>query len=339
MIIKVEIFARITLLLLLVLSAKAWADRVDDGLDAYREGDYELAFEQWAAAAEQDDPVGQYNLAVLYYNGDGVETNYKKAHQWFLRSAKQGYADAQYDLGTMYMLGEGTNQDYAVGLTWLRKSADQQYGPAMLELGKAYHHGTGLRQHLPSALRWYYQGQDAGADDAEELIEALYTDLFPSPPKAWSAEPIKISRTTAAPGADSIHSNALELERIYKQDKTDTRLSIIIGTQQAQLSELNARLHAKANDKKTRDEHGALKQAHIVALRYAGHHGMRFNNDRGAAIGAVIEINDGLIVGIGQPDEKTLSKDDINTFFKRIDLHLIQETLREHKHASPTSDD
>jgi TPR repeat protein len=39
-----------------------------------------------------------------------------------------GYADAQYNLALMYNNGEGVPQDYALAVEWYRKAAEQGYG-------------------------------------------------------------------------------------------------------------------------------------------------------------------------------------------------------------------
>ena len=41
------------------------------------------------------------------------------------RLANDGYADAQYNLGVMYDEGEGVPQDYKEAIKWYQMSADQ----------------------------------------------------------------------------------------------------------------------------------------------------------------------------------------------------------------------
>ena len=61
--------------------------------------------------AEQGDADAQFNLAVLYYYGDGVPQDYAKARQWWEQAAAQGHADAQYNLGQLYFFWHGVPQD------------------------------------------------------------------------------------------------------------------------------------------------------------------------------------------------------------------------------------
>ena len=46
--------------------------------------------------------MAQYNLGVMYDNGDGVPQDYKEAVKWYRLAAEQGDASAQYNLGLMY---------------------------------------------------------------------------------------------------------------------------------------------------------------------------------------------------------------------------------------------
>ena len=44
---------------------------------------------------ENNDPVAQYNLGVLYGEGKGVPKNYQESIKWYRLSADQGNAEAQ----------------------------------------------------------------------------------------------------------------------------------------------------------------------------------------------------------------------------------------------------
>jgi hypothetical protein len=53
----------IFLSLLITFSGIALSD-FSDGFDAYNQGDYDTAFEEWLPYAEQGDADAQYNLAL-----------------------------------------------------------------------------------------------------------------------------------------------------------------------------------------------------------------------------------------------------------------------------------
>ena len=54
---------------------------------------------------EPGDPEAQYNLGVLYANGNGVEQDYLEAAKWYRLSADQGCERAQVNLEGLYKNG------------------------------------------------------------------------------------------------------------------------------------------------------------------------------------------------------------------------------------------
>src|SRR5215471_4551507 len=109
-------------LLLHVSAPWCWAG-VQEGDNAYRRGDYATALREWLPLAQQGDADAQYNLGLMYFNGQGVLQDYGQAMQWSRRAADQGVAPAQYNLGFMYANGQGVPQDYAEALRWYRRAA------------------------------------------------------------------------------------------------------------------------------------------------------------------------------------------------------------------------
>jgi TPR repeat protein len=65
--------------------------------------------------------AGPYEDATAAYNKD----DYAAAASWYRKAAEQGDARAQFNLGIMYAEGEGVPQDYAVAASWFRKAAEQ----------------------------------------------------------------------------------------------------------------------------------------------------------------------------------------------------------------------
>ena len=86
----------------MTLSSPVAAQDFEKGLAAAQTGDYATALQEWIPLAEAGDPDAQFNLGVMYNNGQGVPQDYKKAMKWYTLAAEQGYADAQNNLGAMY---------------------------------------------------------------------------------------------------------------------------------------------------------------------------------------------------------------------------------------------
>ena len=86
-------------------------------------------------AAEQGTPYAQFNLGMMYRNGEGVEQNDAEAVRWLLCAACQRLAFAQNHLGSMYYLGRGVDQSDLLAVYWFRLAAEQGDPSAQQNLG------------------------------------------------------------------------------------------------------------------------------------------------------------------------------------------------------------
>lgn len=64
--------------------------------------------------------------------------------RWLLDAAERGYLDEQYELAMCYLEGNGLEKDYARAVEWFRKAAEQEHPRAQLELGRCYKNGYGV---------------------------------------------------------------------------------------------------------------------------------------------------------------------------------------------------
>ena len=64
-----------------------------DGKAAQR-GDYAAALREWRPLAEQGHAQAQYNLGVMYANGQGVAQDKVQAHMWLNLADRQGFESA-----------------------------------------------------------------------------------------------------------------------------------------------------------------------------------------------------------------------------------------------------
>ena len=114
---------------LVCLVVPAWAD-YQAGMDANNRGDYATALREWRPLAEQGDARAQFDLGLLYENGDGVPRDYAKAHQWYEKSAAQGGAKAQFYLGMQCAFGEGGPLDLVQAHMWYSLAAGNGHAAA-----------------------------------------------------------------------------------------------------------------------------------------------------------------------------------------------------------------
>lgn len=193
------------LLLLLSLgfstaSQLAQADDFSDGVALYEQRDFPAAAAAFKKAADQGKSDAQFNLGLMYLNGEGVAQNYieakalfeKAAQQnnvraqvnlgrmyakakggapnygmavyWFNKAVELGYADAQYSLGVLYVSGIGVSRDYDKARDLFSKAAQQKNASAQYQLGLMYFKGKGVTIDKVAALKWLILAGDY--DDA-----------------------------------------------------------------------------------------------------------------------------------------------------------------------------
>jgi TPR repeat protein len=111
-----HIFTAITFLT--ALSLPVYAQDFQKGVAAYNAGDFASAVKEFRPFAEAGGSVSQYNLGLMYKNGQGVPQDYKEALKWYRLAVEQGYAMAQNNLGLMYAKGHGVLQDNAIAHMW-----------------------------------------------------------------------------------------------------------------------------------------------------------------------------------------------------------------------------
>jgi len=111
---------------LLGLAAPAWAG-YQEGIDAYKRGDYDTAMTEWRSLAEQGDAEAQWFLGSMYYQGEGVPQDDQEAVRWYRQAADQGDAYAQNTLGYMYHDGKGVQKDSIQAYMWWVLSAEQGF--------------------------------------------------------------------------------------------------------------------------------------------------------------------------------------------------------------------
>jgi len=93
--------------------------------------DFTRARDMFAYAASYfGDPEGQYHLARLYIDGDGVERDPRFAARWLGLAAHKGQYQAQATLGGLLFKGDdGVPRQGARGLMWLTLAREAAAGP------------------------------------------------------------------------------------------------------------------------------------------------------------------------------------------------------------------
>ena len=130
-------------------------------------------FNQLKIRAKQGDAMAQYNLGVLYAEGETIPQNFSEARKWSLEAAEQGFAPAQYNLGVLYRDGQGMPQDYPEMLRWFRMAAEQGLAEAQYVLGVAFYNGQGMPQDSAKAREWFLMAAEQGQADAQNFLSKM----------------------------------------------------------------------------------------------------------------------------------------------------------------------
>lgn len=96
-----------------LLSGSAFAG-VPEAMAALKSGDYETAYREFNALADQGDTKAMVTIGMFYYKGEGFPRDYDKAMDWFLRAMALGNGDAYNNIGVMYRDGLGVAPNRAI---------------------------------------------------------------------------------------------------------------------------------------------------------------------------------------------------------------------------------
>ncbi len=198
------ILAFAAIALLSVFAAPALADDTSDcnASDQLLITDPGRAVAACRRLAEKGDVVAQYNLALLYYAGQGLPQNDGEAVRWFRKAAEQGDAPAEFELGRLYEDGRGVARDMVEAAAWYRKAADQGYVYAQSQLGFLYANGAGIPRDYVQADLWLSLAAAAGDADAGEYRS--FVEQIMTPPERAEARRLfdawKLKRAMEQPG-------------------------------------------------------------------------------------------------------------------------------------------
>jgi len=104
------------------------AENSVDGFDATRQGDYSSALKFWQERASEGDAQAQFNLALMYHGGLGVEIDEARALEWYQKAAQNGYPWAQEYLAIGYQEGWfGLKVDHKKSKHWFKRLENKGY--------------------------------------------------------------------------------------------------------------------------------------------------------------------------------------------------------------------
>lgn len=105
--------------------------------------------------ARQGNVENQYQVALCYYYGLGVDADSNKALHWLQEAAAQKHKAAMYQLAEFHNRHDKYH-DPALAMEWYKKSAQAEYIPAQVRMAEMYVKGEGVPQDYVEAYKWFY---------------------------------------------------------------------------------------------------------------------------------------------------------------------------------------
>ena len=139
--------------------------------------DFEEAKRWYARAAEKGDTDSEFCLGLCYDAGRGVDVDFGEARRWYARAAAKGDHDAQVNLGFLYEVGNGVEVDFDEAKRLYELAAAQGDDFAECNLGDLYADGLGVDVDLEEAKRWYERAASQGNEDAIAKIPKIERKL------------------------------------------------------------------------------------------------------------------------------------------------------------------
>ncbi|WP_169739342.1 tetratricopeptide repeat protein [Vibrio rhizosphaerae] len=101
------------------------------------------------------DKNAQYQLALHYQQGQGVQADLKQSFYWMEQAAENGHTQAQLQVANDYLNGSnGATPDQTQAIYWLTRLATQGDTAAQFKLGQLYEQVANLPGET-QALIWY----------------------------------------------------------------------------------------------------------------------------------------------------------------------------------------
>ena len=114
------------------------------------------SIQAYIEAAKNGNAEVQFQLALAFANGDGVERDIEKALNWLKEAARREHAGAQYNVGLGLLFGPNPAPREAG--KWMKSAAEHGYKPAYRVLGWMYTTGTGFNRNAKHAVVWSAKG-------------------------------------------------------------------------------------------------------------------------------------------------------------------------------------
>jgi TPR repeat protein len=161
-----------TVALALVTASSAIASPIEEAEAAYARGEFAAAAQMFMPLAERGDQNAQFDLGVLYVNGQGVPKDDDQANAWFRKSAARGDVAAEHALALRYLQHHASGADYPIVFNYCLGQANVVLGQRCL--GYMYAHGDGVVADMAKAILYWRQAATQGDQMSQDALGSAY---------------------------------------------------------------------------------------------------------------------------------------------------------------------
>jgi len=155
----------------LALIALPWGANagVQEGVEAWRGGDYARAIGEWQPLSEAGDPDAQFNLGQAYKLGRGVPQDMERARNLFGSAARQGHLQAEANYG-LILFQDGNREE---AMPYIIRAANRGEPRAQYIYGTALFNGDLAPRDWPRAYALMTNANAAGLPQASASLEQM----------------------------------------------------------------------------------------------------------------------------------------------------------------------
>ncbi|MEH6524947.1 MAG: tetratricopeptide repeat protein [Sneathiella sp.] len=146
----------------------------ESGWKLYQQGRFVEAYEIWEPLAESGDAKAQFNLAVLYEQGRGVDPDSAKSAYWNNQAVEAEYPPALHNLA-LSLLAEKKNIE---AIDYLRQAAEKDFAASQYTLGKIHQFGIGIPENQDLAFQYIEMAAESGLANAQYNLGKMYRDGY-----------------------------------------------------------------------------------------------------------------------------------------------------------------
>ena len=146
-------------------------------------GQYMDALKSFGRSAKNGNTDAQYQIGIMFLEGEGMKANPEEAAYWFRKAAQNGHALSQFEIGRCFLTGTGVQSGERMAAEWFWRAAEQGDPDAALYVARMYRDGRGMKQDIDKARKYYKLAVAAGIKEAVQEMEQLPAPKSPNTSK------------------------------------------------------------------------------------------------------------------------------------------------------------